>query len=78
MHNNIALMSEVTKIYNSGNPEIPALKNVSFQVKAGEMVLLLGPSGSGKTTLLTLLAGLQKPSSGEIYLFGKNINMQAL
>jgi putative ABC transport system ATP-binding protein len=72
--NEIASMSGVTKIYNGGKSGIPALKNVTFQARKGEMVLILGPSGSGKTTFLTLLAGLQKPSSGNVYLFGKNIN----
>ncbi|KPL24664.1 MAG: hypothetical protein AMS23_05510 [Bacteroides sp. SM1_62] len=73
-HIEIAVMSDVTKIYNGGRYWVPALKNVSFRARKGEMVLILGPSGSGKTTFLTLLAGLQKPSRGDVYLFGKNIN----
>jgi putative ABC transport system ATP-binding protein len=72
-NNEIAALADVTKIYNGGKPEFPALKNVSFQAGKGEMILVLGPSGSGKTTFLTLLAGLQKPSSGEVFLFGRNV-----
>ncbi len=73
-YNSVARLVNVTKSYNGGRKETAALMEVSFQVSAGEMILLLGPSGSGKTTLLTLLAGLQQPSAGEVWIFGKKVN----
>ena len=69
-----AELVEVTKIFSRSGKETVALNNVSFQANPGELVLLLGPSGSGKTTLLTLLAGLQEPTKGEAYIFGKQVN----
>lgn len=73
--NNIcnAELVKVSKVFSRSGNETIALNNVSFKVSQEELVLLLGPSGSGKTTLLTLLAGLQKPSSGEVYIFGKRV-----
>jgi len=50
-----------------------AVDNVSFEVQAGELVALLGPSGSGKSTILRIIAGLERPDSGEIYLTGKDV-----
>lgn len=50
-----------------------AVDKISFDSRPGEMVLFLGPSGSGKTTLLTLIAGLLSPTSGEVVLFGKQV-----
>lgn len=50
-----------------------AVDNVSFEVQEGELVALLGPSGSGKSTILRIIAGLETPDSGEIYLTGKNV-----
>jgi len=47
---------------------------VSFTVKEGELLGLLGPSGSGKTTVLRLIAGLETPSGGDIYIDGKRVN----
>ena len=73
-NNCVVRLVNVTKVYNGAGTETAALKNVSFQACAGEMVLLLGPSGSGKTTLLTLLAGLQQPSAGDVYIFGQKVN----
>ena len=54
-----------------------ALKDVSFDLPAGEVVALLGPNGAGKTTLLKLLAGLIPPTAGEIVLDGSNFNRSA-
>ncbi len=50
-----------------------ALANVSFSVEDGEYVAIMGESGSGKTTLLNILAALDKPTSGEVFLNGQNI-----
>jgi putative ABC transport system ATP-binding protein len=68
-----ATLSDVTKKYDRSGIETAALQHVSFEAHAGEMVLLLGPSGSGKTTFLTVLAGLQKPTEGEVNIFGQNV-----
>lgn len=63
----------VTKEYRTADSTNTPLSNISFDGKAGEMVLLLGPSGSGKSTFLMLLAGLIPPTTGDIILFGKRI-----
>lgn len=69
----IAKMTGVTKLFGKPGSETVALRNVDFAIHAGELVLLLGPSGSGKTTFLTILAGFQKPTTGQVYLFGKDL-----
>jgi putative ABC transport system ATP-binding protein len=69
--NYIAGMLDVTKGYEGPHGGTAALRNITFSASPGELILLLGPSGSGKTTFLTLLAGLQKPTSGVVYLFGE-------
>ena len=60
----------VVKTYKSDIGVIHAVDEVSFQVRAGEFVALVGPSGSGKTTMLSMLAGLLRPTSGQILLDG--------
>jgi putative ABC transport system ATP-binding protein len=55
---------EVTKTYTVGELTVPALRGVSFEVAAGEFIVLLGPSGSGKSTLLNILGGLDTPTTG--------------
>jgi putative ABC transport system ATP-binding protein len=66
-------LEKVTKIFDGSGHPTTAVREVSFEARRGEMVLLLGPSGSGKTTLLTLVAGLTRPTSGSISLFGKGV-----
>jgi len=68
-----AELVKVSKVFSRSGNETIAVNNVSFRVCAGELVLLLGPSGSGKTTLLTLLAGLQEPTNGSVFIFGKKV-----
>lgn len=68
-------VKEVKKVYGLGNGEnaTVALQSVSFTVEEGEFIGIMGPSGSGKTTLLQILSGIGKPSSGEVFISGKNI-----
>lgn len=63
----------LTKIYGSGETQVKALAGVDFEVEAGEFVSIVGTSGSGKTTLLHMLGGLDRPSSGKVYVEGKDI-----
>ncbi len=67
-------VSNVDKIYNSTKENaFYALKQISFEIEAGEIVILKGVSGSGKSTLLSLIGGLSKPSSGDIIVEGEAI-----
>ena len=68
-------VNSLKKVYSSliGGNNVQALSNVSFSVEDGEYVAIMGESGSGKTTLLNILAALDKPTSGEVLLNGKNI-----
>lgn len=63
----------LSKIYNPGKFEVKAVNNVSTLFKEGEFTSVVGPSGSGKTTFLNCVGGLDKPTSGNVFIDGKNI-----
>ena len=63
----------LTKIYGSGENEVRAVDDISFSVSAGEFVAIVGPSGSGKSTLLHLLGGVDRPTSGKVFVGGEDI-----
>ncbi len=65
-------LDSVTKSYQAGAP--PALDDVQLSVAAGEVLAVLGPSGSGKSTLLNLVAGLDRPSTGQVSIAGRRID----
>lgn len=64
----------VYKTYQSGDVKVEALKDVSFEINKGEICVIVGQSGAGKTTLLNILGGMDKLTSGELYLDGKDIS----
>ena len=68
-------VQNIKKIYRSrfGKNELEALKSINFTVEAGEYIAIMGESGSGKTTLLNILALLDRPSSGNVILMGKDL-----
>ncbi|MEJ6578882.1 MAG: ABC transporter ATP-binding protein [Akkermansiaceae bacterium] len=66
-------IQSVTKSFTKGKTTITPLENLSLEVPRGEFLSLMGPSGSGKTTLLNLIAGIDTPTSGEIFIDGKDI-----
>ena len=63
----------LTKVYGSGENEVRALDDVSFDIQRGEFVAIIGPSGSGKSTLLHILGGVDRPTSGRVYLDGIDV-----
>ena len=69
----VLTLKNVKKEYRVGEIIIPAVKDVSFELNEGELVVILGASGAGKTTLLNLLGGMDRATSGEIIIDGKNI-----
>ncbi len=70
----IVRAEDVERVYGSGENRVYALRGVSFEVVRGTFVALKGRSGSGKTTLINCIGGLDKPTSGKVYLFGQPIN----
>lgn len=66
----------LTKTYGSGDNAVRALDNVSFSVEKGEFLAIIGPSGSGKSTLLHILGGVDRPTSGKVYMNGEDIYAQ--
>jgi putative ABC transport system ATP-binding protein len=70
-------LESVGKFYKMGEVIVSALKHTSFEVKAGELLLVLGPSGSGKTTLLNLIGGIDTPTEGHIYFEGEDLSLMS-
>ena len=70
---NLLEVSNVSKIYGSGEAAVKALKKVSFSVPKGEYVAIVGESGSGKSTLLNMIGALDTPTSGKVVISGKEI-----
>ena len=69
----ILKVENLTKIYGKGTTKVVALDNVSFSVEKGEFVAIVGASGSGKSTLLHILGGVDRPTSGKVFIDGKDI-----
>lgn len=67
------IFKDVCKIYATGNQEIRALDNMSFEIEKGEFCVIVGPSGAGKSTLLNILGGMDSVSSGSVVFDGKEI-----
>ena len=66
--------TDLTRRYGEGDTAVDALRGVSLEVAKGELTAVMGPSGSGKSTLMHILAGLDKPSSGEVTIAGTNLS----
>ena len=69
----ILKVENLSKIYGKEDAKVIALNNVSFSVEKGEFVAIVGASGSGKSTLLHLIGGVDRPTSGKVYIDGKDI-----
>ncbi len=69
-------IENLSKVYGKDDNRVCALNNVSFTVEKGEFVAIIGPSGSGKSTLLHILGGVDKPTSGKVWLSGQDVYSQ--
>ncbi len=72
----ILKVEHLKKIYGKGDNEVRAVDDVSFSVEKGEFVAIIGPSGSGKSTLLHILGGVDRPTSGKVYMNGQDVYAQ--
>jgi putative ABC transport system ATP-binding protein len=67
-------LEQITKVYSLGGVDVRAVDGVTLGIAQGEFVALVGPSGCGKTTLLNLMAGIDRPTSGEVWLDGERLD----
>ncbi len=72
----ILKVENLSKIYGQGDNEVRALDDVSFSMEKGQFVAIIGPSGSGKSTLLHILGGVDRPTSGKVFLEGQDVFAQ--
>jgi len=73
-NNSLIELDNVAKVYEVGETEVNALKNVSYTIRQGDLLAIMGPSGSGKSTLMNIIGCLDKPSSGRYLLDGKEVS----
>jgi putative ABC transport system ATP-binding protein len=73
MEKPLVVVKDVVKEYVMGEILVKATNNMSFTVEKGEFVVVLGPSGSGKSTILNIIGGMDRPTSGEVWVDGENI-----
>ncbi len=69
----ILRVENLSKVYGKGTTKVVAIDNISFKVDKGEFVAIVGASGSGKSTLLHLIGGVDRPTSGKVFIDGKDI-----
>ncbi len=72
----ILKIENLTKVYGKGENEVRAVDNISFSVEKGEFVAIIGPSGSGKSTLLHIIGGVDRPTSGKVWMNGQDVYAQ--
>ena len=72
----ILKIEHLTKTYGTGENTVRAVDDISFSVEKGEFLAIIGPSGSGKSTLLHILGGVDRPTSGKVYLNGQDVYAQ--
>lgn len=70
----VVLVKDLRKVYRLGSEKVVALNKINLKIMNGEIVCIIGTSGSGKSTLLNQLAGLEKPTKGSVYIYGKNVS----
>jgi putative ABC transport system ATP-binding protein len=69
----VVVAGDVTRVYGEGDTAVNALRGVSLEIARGKLTAVMGPSGSGKSTLMHILAGLDKPTSGDVSIAGTTI-----
>ena len=69
----ILVTQNIKKVYQSGPQDLNVLKGINLEINSGEIVVIMGPSGVGKSTLLHLIGGLDRPTSGSVFVDNKNI-----
>jgi putative ABC transport system ATP-binding protein len=73
MAKQVIVLKDIVKIFRMGDQELHALDDVNFTVEEGDFVAIMGPSGSGKSTMMNILGCLDRPTSGEYYLDGREV-----